>query len=439
VSSPSLGRFTEELPPEARATPSRIILLIIAVLMILSLGGGVAFFLLFHTPYLNNLKPEHYQQADAQLATDREILPFNSENIPAAPRLDTPPPPRLQQHLKPQENEIPEIIDLLRTGYMEPGTILVEKLDQASLQQLVSASDRLVRLSVDPVLSPFRQSRNIIDTLQYNTAYWRPVRLDANTISALVRQWSVWKSAPSPGLIIDLRYFRDGNNFDGAATAMGLFTNPDTPLFSIQELSSAQKIFRTRQQPLSIQRQFPIIVLINSFTRGAGEVLAQLLEEKCQALLIGQSTAGEGGLYTESGLSSGRFLRMASSRVTLSDGTDMLGRPVHPNIKIPVTPQHDVAAYLAGFRRSPASLIQEPDILKTSQIEKDITITQTEDITPILDQTDITLQSAVDIIQAIHHQRSGVPTLIEFEVRRIEAEIIPPSDSSSQSSPAATD
>ncbi len=380
------------------------------------LGGAVTFFLLFHTPYLDVIKPKPIAPALENDFTD------GAELTVVPPRLVTPPPPRLQQHLKPQENEIGEIIDLLRTGYMEPSTILVEKLDQESLQQLVSANDHFARLSVDPVLSPFGNSRNIVETLLYNTAYWRPTTLGADANQALIRQWSVWRSAPAPGLIIDLRFFRDGNNFEGAAMAAGLFTNPGTPLFSIQDLAKPQKIFRTQRQPLAIDRKFPIIVLINQYTRGAGEVLAQLLRDRCHALLVGQSTAGEGGLYTETKLSSGRYLRLASTRVTLTDGSDMIGRPLHPDVKIPVTPQQDAAAYLSGFSQSPRMRILEPDILKSDPKHKEMKITKTSDIAPTLSETDITLQAAVDMIQAINNQRTHVPTLIEFEVLRSQSE-----------------
>lgn len=383
----------------------------LAGVMTMVLGGTVTYFLLFHTPYLDAIKPDHTAQnttADSGQA-DMTVIP---------PRLVTSPPPRLQQHLKPQDNELTEIIDLLRTGYMQPSTILVEKLDQNSLQQIVSANDHLARLSVDPVLSPFRGSRSIIDTLLYDTAYWRPTGLDPSSIQALIHQWSVWRSAPVPGLIIDLRFFRDGNNFEGAATAASLFTDPGTPLFTMQDLSQPQKIFQNDRQPLRIERNFPIIVLINNHTRGAGEVLASLLRSHCNALLIGQSTAAEGALYTETMLSSGRYLRLATRRVILANGSDLLGSPLYPDIKIPVSPQQDLEAYLTGFRKSPNSLITEPEIIKPADGDDTASITRNEDIAPVLQKTDMTLQAAVDIVQALHHQRSDVPTLIEFEVMR---------------------
>ncbi|MEM1159062.1 MAG: S41 family peptidase [Verrucomicrobiota bacterium] len=386
-----------------------------AGLMTMILGGAVTYFLLYHTPYLDRIKPEVISPVADKDPSDVTELPA----IP--PRLVTSPPPRLQQHLKPQENEVEEIIDLLRTGYLEPSTILVEKLNQDSLEQIFSASDHYVRLSMDAVLSPFRGSRNVVETLLYDIAYWRPNRLGTGANRALIRQWPVWRSAPSPGLIIDLRFFRDGNNFEGAAMAAGLFTNPGTPLFSIQDLARPQRIFRSEQQPLGIERQFPIIVLTNNYTRGAGEALAYLLKEQCNALIIGQPTAAEGGLYTETKLSSGRYLRLASTRVTLADGTDMIGRKLHPDIKIPVSPQQEVEVFLEGFRKSPKTQIQEPFIIKSRQQQKDATITRNQDIMLILQQTDITLQAAVDMIQAISNQRRDVPTLIEFDLMRQEA------------------
>jgi len=393
----------------------RIGLLFLAIAMTLVLGGAVTFFLLFHTPYLDSIKPEQPELPGETFAGDGSGLLDDGVNLP--PRLPTPSPPRLQQHLEPQEEEVAEIVDLLRTRYIEPSAILVEQLDREALRQLVRAPDRFVRLSVQPTLSPFRHGQSLTSTVRGQIAYWRPTSFSAGSIQGFTRQWTLWKSGSTAGLIIDLRYFRDGNNFAGAAAVAGLFLPPETPLFSIQKLDTRQRVFRTERQPLEVNRKFPIFVLVNEFTRSAAEVLAYLLSEKSVAVVVGRSTPGEGGLYTEAQLRSGRYLRSATNRIILADGTDMLGRPVHPDISIPAEPAHEFDAFVQGFRRSIDYLIREPQIEKPRDDDEPIGDSEI-DIAEHLKETDAVIRAAADMIIAIHSQRSGVPTLIEFELNR---------------------
>ncbi len=401
-----------------------MVLLMAALTMVL--GGAVTFFLLFHTRTLDFLKPSRLL-APMELPSER--LGVTADMLPASPRLMAPPPPRLQQHLSPQDNEVEEIIDLLRTGYLEPSTILMDRLDAEALRQLVEADDRYVRLSVEPVLSTPRQGVAMLETLPGDVAYWRPLRLDADAVRALVRQWSVWKTAPVSGLVVDLRFFRDGNQFAGAASAAGLFVSPDTPLFTLQELGRPQKVFLAASQPLEIRRGFPVLVLINGFTRGAGEVLADMLVRHSGALLVGQTTAGEGGLYVEHRLKTGRHLRLASQRVYRADGVDMLGRPLQPALPISSEVEQEYQVFHAAYSRSAAATIAEPQIVKSvSQLVaegKGTEPTGMDQISGHLKDTDRVLQAAVDVIRALSIQRPDVPTLIEFEVKRAEEQQLP--------------
>jgi len=406
---PSFGRYTEPLPSPSAPAPLRLVLVLVAILLTFILGGAVVFFLLTSTPYLDALKPDDWKTKPRQTSPLPEPS-IKDLNIPK--RLPTPAPPRLQQHLEPQEAEIPEIKDLLRTGYIEPGTILLEELDQESLQHLLTAPDRFVRLSREPALEPFRAARPLIETLPSGIAYWRPMRFSPVEIQSFARQWSVWKSRPAPGLIIDLRYFRDGNNFAGAASAAGLFLPPDTPLFSIQDLDQPQQVFRTERQPLEIPRNFPILFLIHEWTRGAGEVLVECMRQQPSCLLLGQSTAGEGGLYTETRLRSGRYLRLATEPVILADGTTLLGRPVHPHLTLPVPPGQGLTVFQAAYQSPLKKLVAEPSIPKQADTSAQ------PDIDEALKQTDALLQTARDMIIAITSQRRGLPTLIEFEAER---------------------
>jgi C-terminal processing protease CtpA/Prc len=123
------------------------------------------------------------------------------------------------------------------------------------------------------------------------------------------------------GAVLDLR-FADGDDYAAVPETAKLFTT--------QKVSS----------PIG----GPLVVLVNSQTRGAAEVLATGLRESGAALIIGSTTAGEVKMFQEFPLKNGERLRIATTSAT-SDNTTAVSH-VQPDITVTISP-NDERVYFA--------------------------------------------------------------------------------------------
>lgn len=270
------------------------------------------------------------------------------------------------------------------------------------IRSLFDSRSYKMRLSAEPVLEVDPATDSLLTTVRENIAYWRPARFDDRARRRFMEYWSIWRSTPIDGLVIDLRFFRDGNQFEGAAALAGLFASPGQPLFSLEGLNFPQRLFVSERQPLEISGRLPMVVLVHGETRGAAEVFAALLRRHQGALLLGEPTAGEGGLYTETKLASGRFVRMATARATLPDGSALLGVSIKPDM---ILYSEEPASELGLFRLAQTSgvndVIRMPVIPKRRADEASNPDPRLDDVDWDRPAQDEALVLGLDLIQAL--------------------------------------
>ncbi len=134
----------------------------------------------------------------------------------------------------------------------------------------------------------------------------------------LEQQLSEWQRDGVAGLILDLR---DTNNFaDYAALVrfVSLFVKEPAPLFMI-ETGSTEPVQRYQATGKPLTMPSPVVILINRRTAGVGEVLAEMLRQHAQALLMGQPTAGQRRFALDLRLADGALLRISTGRVLIAD------------------------------------------------------------------------------------------------------------------------
>lgn len=93
------------------------------------------------------------------------------------------------------------------------------------------------------------------------------------------------------GLLLDLRD-NHGGMVDAAVGAASLFLQPDALVLTTYGRAMPEKVYRT--SPPSHRYDLPIVVLVNSNTASAAEVLAAALQEHDRALIAGEPTYGKG-------------------------------------------------------------------------------------------------------------------------------------------------
>lgn len=114
------------------------------------------------------------------------------------------------------------------------------------------------------------------------------------------------------GLILDLRW-NPGGLLDQGAAVSDLFLDP------------GQSIVSTRGRAEGISREFaaeskqlwpdlPVVVLVNSFTASAAEIIAGALQDNDRAVIVGTTTFGKGLVQSLFNLGDGRALKLTTAR-----------------------------------------------------------------------------------------------------------------------------
>jgi len=216
----------------------------------------------------------------------------------------------------------------------------------------------------------------VAELLPGPVAYWRVRSLGVAVAEAMGRDWLVWKQKNPLGAVLDLRECLPSQSLEAATEVAGLFVSPGEVLFTWRDGVSKEKVFRSDRQPLGLGAGYPLIVLVGPELRGAGELLAYLLQERGGAILIGQSTAGQMGWLAETRLSTGRSLFKMQGEILLPGGQAAAGRPLPPDLNLvgstvvdteiwpggEATIASTVAEVPAIKRANEASLIQDEDV-----------------------------------------------------------------------------
>jgi hypothetical protein len=238
------------------------------------------------------------------------------------------------------ENELQEVLDLLKSRYADPAAVQDQDMNISAVEAVLRRLGPGAQLMTRPSI-PVEKPRPIYaELLPHKIGYWRmPTFQTAKGWAPLEKQLVDWNKAGVIGLVLDLRDFEASNDYTGAGQVTQYFTPPGSSLFSIQGLQVPQQVYQnSRTQMLWTG---PLIVLINGRTRGAAEAVAAVLHRRAPALILGRSTAGQAALYTETRLSSGRYLRLATAQVILDDGSPLFGRPVTPDIGLYVDDRNE--------------------------------------------------------------------------------------------------
>ncbi|HEX4342151.1 MAG TPA: S41 family peptidase [Verrucomicrobiae bacterium] len=202
------------------------------------------------------------------------------------------------------------------------------------------------------------------------------------------------------GVVLDLR-FADGNDFAAAAATADLFTSREHPL-----LDFGKGIVNSKTKSDAITG--PLVILVNSETRGAAEALAAALHQTDSGLLIGNATAGPTNAIT----------------VKLGDGTDL--KRIEPDIPVAVSLMDERERFdnpymvalkselstnnVAVTNRSWGAIerISEADLVRARKNGEDINNLEDDDITPIRSTEpepptirDPALARAVDFIKGV--------------------------------------
>ena len=181
------------------------------------------------------------------------------------------------------------------------------------------------------VESPFIEWR----MLDGGIAYLRLAEFNA-LAEERVRQGLKELLAQDPaGLVLDLRD-NPGGFLTAAVDIAGEFL-PKGALVTIERWrDGTEKRYAVTKR--GVAQAIPLVVMINSGSASASEIVAGALRDQERALLIGEQTYGKGSVQNIHELQDGSSLRVTVAKFILPGGESPNGNPIQPDIAVSAEP-----------------------------------------------------------------------------------------------------
>ncbi|NLB89038.1 MAG: S41 family peptidase, partial [Syntrophomonadaceae bacterium] len=130
------------------------------------------------------------------------------------------------------------------------------------------------------------------------------------------------------GLILDLR-FNGGGDFDSAISIADIFLDDDA-VVKVVDGRGNEKVFYGTSGKIDI----PLVVLVNSDSASASEILAGALQDNKRAILVGERTFGKGLVQTVYPLRDGGALKLTTQKYFTPNGTDINEIGINPDYEV---------------------------------------------------------------------------------------------------------
>jgi carboxyl-terminal processing protease len=136
-------------------------------------------------------------------------------------------------------------------------------------------------------------------------------------------------NGPLKGLVLDLRN-NGGGLLNQAITISDVFLDKGQIVSMKGRDKKNSKTFNAT--PSSVQRTYPIVVLINAGTASASEIVAGALQDHKRALVLGTTSFGKGSVQTVENLRDGSGLKLTIARYYTPNGRSIQAKGIEPDI-----------------------------------------------------------------------------------------------------------
>jgi len=188
------------------------------------------------------------------------------------------------------------------------------------------------------------------------------------------------------GVLLDMRN-NPGGVLDAAIEVSDAFLDSGTIVTANGRAVDAN--FRHEAEPGDVLAGAKIVVLVNGGSASASEIVAGALRDNNRAMITGTTTFGKGSVQTVIPLSSGRAIKLTTSRYYTPSGDSIHGEGIDPDIELAEDKladmragvhSHQTNAALALLQRdsqlqAAVEVLKEPRVLHSSAVNSN-TISQ---------------------------------------------------------------
>ncbi|MHB8810301.1 MAG: S41 family peptidase [Desulfobulbaceae bacterium] len=172
--------------------------------------------------------------------------------------------------------------------------------------------------------------------LQPNLFYVRIANFQANTARDLIDALHIQqKKGAISGLLLDLRN-NPGGLLDQAVQVADVFLDSGVIVSTKGRDAEQDLLFEASAD--DEHYRFPIIVLVNSGSASASEIVAGALQDHGRAIILGTVTFGKGSVQTIVPMPDGAGLRLTTAKYYTPSGTSIQATGIRPDINVDFTP-----------------------------------------------------------------------------------------------------
>ncbi|HMM47015.1 MAG TPA: S41 family peptidase [Thiobacillaceae bacterium] len=217
--------------------------------------------------------------------------------------------------------------------------------------------DRPIVLSLTRAVVKIRSVKSKL--LESGYAYVRVTQFQEHTGELLAEALGkLYKDnkAPLKGLILDLRN-DPGGLLNGAVAVTAAFVKPDSLVVYTEgrtddakmRLSASRENYLRPMQADYLKslppevKQVPMVVLVNSGSASASEIVAGALQDHKRAVVMGTRTFGKGSVQTILPLGNGTAIKLTTARYYTPNGRSIQAKGIEPDIVVedPAMPEGD--------------------------------------------------------------------------------------------------
>ena len=331
--------------------------------------------------------------------------PSASPSPAATPKPEPTPPHQAVDALS--DTETQQALELLRSNYVNPAALSEDKLNRATLQGLLErlGGGVAIRQSVLPAepASPFRA-----EILDDRIGYIRAGSLDKEHLADFDAALGNFATKKLGSLILDLRATPPGSDFELTAEFIKRLTPKGKMLFAVHRPSAKQeRMFTSNQDPVF---RGVLVTVVDHETAGAAEVVAAVLRVLDNALVIGETTAGEAAEFSELPLRGSKMLRVAVAEIKLPQDLNIFPDGLKPDVAVEVSAADKAELLRLGLEKGVSGLVFETERVRFNEAalvagvnpdEIDAEALQNGGSGARTNLSDAALQRAVDLITTV--------------------------------------
>ncbi len=200
------------------------------------------------------------------------------------------------------------------------------------------------------------------------------------------------------GIVLDLRN-NPGGVLDAAVDVADSLLNEGRIVYTKGRIESSQLSFEASAGDMA--ESVPIVVLINSGSASASEILAGALQDHHRAVIMGTKSFGKGSVQTVMPLGDSHGIKLTTARYYTPDGRSIQAKGIEPDIEVRPAELRDIEA---ARRFSEADL---PGHLENGQSETSEDDTDSDQKEARTQRRDYQLRSALNLLKGMRILSTG--------------------------------